>query len=155
MNLLNRRKREGEMPQTEEQTRERGFTLIETAIALVVMMVIGLAVASLFVYAIKYNSGANDRLISLAIAQQRMERLRKTPFTDAVFSTDSTTETVTNASRTYDVVTTVCSTSSCGGSSSLKLITVQVTPLGATGQWSSTPVSVTALRATQTIGANY
>lgn len=155
MSLLNGRKLEGGMPQKIGRADERGFTLIETSIALVVMMIIALAVASLFVYAIKYNSGANDRLISLAIAQQRMERLRKTPFTDAVFSTDTTTETVTNASRTYNIVTTVCSTSTCGGSSSLKLITVQVAPLGATGQWSSTPVSVTALRATQTVGANY
>jgi len=155
MSLLNGRKREDGIAQTEERARERGFTLIETSIALVVMMIIALAVASLFVYAIKFNSGANDRLISLAIAQQRMERLRKTPFTDAVFSTDTTTETVTNASRTYNVVTTVCSTSSCGGSSNLKLITVQVAPLGASGQWSSTPISVTTLRATQTIGANY
>jgi len=139
----------------EARADERGFTLIETAIALVVMMIIGLAVASLFVYAIKFNSGANDRLISLAIAQQRMERLRKTPFTDPVFSASSTTETITNASRTYNIVTTVCSTSTCGGSSTLKLITVQVTSLGATGQWSSTPVSVTSLRATPVIGANY
>ena len=129
---------------------EKGFTLMETAIALVVMMIIGLAVASLFVYAIKYNSGANDRALSLSIAQQRMERLRKTPFTDAVFSTTtSSTETVVSADRSYTVVTTV------SGSDSLKMVTVQVTALGATGVWSATPVSVTTLRATPVVGAYF
>lgn len=128
---------------------ERGFTLIETTIALVVMMVVGLAVASLFVYAIKYNSGANDRALSIAIAQQRMERLRKTPFSDAIFSTTSATETVVSAERSYTVVTTI------SGSSTLKTVTVQVAPLGATGVWSSTPVTVTTLRATPTVGTYF
>lgn len=122
---------------------------METAIALVVMMIIGLAVSSLFVYAINFNSGANDRALSLTIAQQRMERLRKTPFSDAIFSTASSTETVVSAGRSYTVVTTI------GGTSTLKVVTVQVTPLGATGAWASTPVTVTTLRATPTIGANF
>lgn len=134
---------------------ERGFTLIETTIALVVMMVIGLAVASLFVYAIKFNSGANDRLLSLALAQQRLERLRKTPFSDPIFSSASTTEIITSVSRSYNVVTTICSTSDCGGSDTLKLITIQVTPLGSTGQWSSTPVTVTSLRASPAVGSYF
>ena len=154
MSLPNERTR-GRRPRKEGRTGEQGFTLLETAIALVVMTIVGLAAASLFVYAIKFNSGANDRLIALAIAQQRMERLRKTPFTDTVFSTDSTAETVVNAERSYTVLTTVCSNSTCGGSSTLKLITVAVTPLGASGQWSSTPVTITSLRATPQTGSNY
>lgn len=128
---------------------ESGFTLIETTIALVVMMVIGLAVASLFVYAIKYNSGASDRALSIAIAQQRMERLRKTPFSDAVFSSTSSTETVVSAERSYTVVTTI------SGSSTLKTVTVQVAPIGATGQWSTVPVTVTTLRATPIVGTYF
>ncbi len=134
---------------------ERGFTLIETTIALVVMMVIGLAVASLFVYAVKFNSGANDRLLALAIAQQRMERLRKTPFFDTAFSTPSSTETVISADKSYSVETTVCSSSTCGGSSTLKLITIKVTPVAASGQWSGTPIAITWQRATPAVGSYF
>src|SRR5712692_5606319 len=98
---------------------EHGFTLLETSIALVVMMIVTLATGSLFVYAINYNSGSGERSAALAIAQQRMERLRKSSFSDASLTTASTTETVTNAGRQYIVVTTVCSTSDCGGSDAL------------------------------------
>src|SRR6185295_6206189 len=113
---------------TIDEQNEQGFTLLETSIALIVMMVVTLATASLFVYAVNYNSGSGDRSAALAIAQQRLERLRRTPYTDTLMTTDSTTETVTNAGRTYTVVTTICSTSGCGGSSTLKVITIQVTP---------------------------
>src|SRR5438105_4967308 len=103
------------------QTDEKGFTLLETSIALIVMMVVTLATGSLFVYAVNYNSGTGDRSVALAIAQRQSERLRRTPFNDALLTTLSTTETVINAGRQYTVVTTVCSTSDCGGSATLKI----------------------------------
>lgn len=131
---------------------EKGFSLLETSIALCVMMVVTLATGSLFVYAINYNSGAGDRSAALAIAQQRMERLRKSAFTDAGLTTPSTTETVINAGRRYTVVTTICSTSGCGGSAELKLLTVQVTPQSAT-QWANSPVIVVSQRATPSVGS--
>src|SRR4030095_16444443 len=99
-----------------DKSSEEGFTLLETSIALIVMMVVTLATGSLFVYAVNYNSGSGDRSAALAIAQQRLERLRRTPFNDALLTTPSTTETATNAGRNYTVVTTVCWTSGCGGS---------------------------------------
>src|SRR5438105_8110716 len=107
---------------------QQGFTLLETSFALIIMMIVSLAAGSLFVYAVNYNSGAGDRSAALAIAQQRMERLRRSSFSDALLTTTSTTEAVLNAGRRYSVVTTICSTSDCGGSAVLKLITVQVTP---------------------------
>ncbi len=131
---------------------EQGFTLLETSIALVVMMVVTLATGSLFVYAINYNSGAGDRAAALAIGQQRMERLRKASFSGAGLTTPSTTETVINAGRQYTVVTTICSTSDCGGSAALKLIRVQVTPQGA-NQWANSPVIVLSQRATPSVGS--
>ncbi len=155
MNTPSRNKQPDTSPKKKGSGDAQGFTLVETTIALVVMMIIGLGVASLFVYALKYNSGANDRLLSLAIAQQRMERLRKTPFSNTAFSAASTTETVVSAERSYRVVTTVCSTADCGGSNTLKLIKVQVSPLGATGQWSSTPITMTSLRATPSVGSYF
>ena len=130
---------------------EQGFTLLETSIALIVMMVVTLATGSLFVYAVKYNSGTGDRSAALAIAQQRLERLRRTPFTDALMNAGSTTDTVTNAGRSYSVTTTICATSDCGGSSTLKIITIQVTPQSV-NQWANIPASITSERAAPTSG---
>src|SRR5207302_2706948 len=112
----------------EGNSNAQGFTLLETSIALVVMMVVTLGTASLFVYAIKNNDGSNDQALALAVAQQRMERLRRTPFNDTSLNTLLSTETVTSAGRRYTVATTVCSTSDCGESGPLKLLTVQSPP---------------------------
>jgi Tfp pilus assembly protein PilV len=129
-----------------------GFTLIETAFALAVMMVSGLAITSLFLYSINYNAGASDRALALTVAQQRLERLRKTPWSDASLSTASTTETITSAGHPFTVVTTVCSDSSCGGSGTLKVLTVQVTSQGSNNGWTSVPISVSTERATTAAG---
>ena len=131
---------------------EQGFTLLETAIALVVMMVVTLATGSLFVYAVKYNSGSGDRSAALAIAQQRIERMRRTPYDDALLSTASTTETVINAGRSYTVVTTVCWDSTCGGSDTLKVITVSVAPISA-NQWANAPATIITRRSSPVVGA--
>jgi Tfp pilus assembly protein PilV len=135
-------------------SHEGGFTLLETTIALVVMMVMGLAVVSMFVYAISYNAGANDRALGLAIAQQRMERLRKTAFTDAALNAGTVTETVTNSNRSYTVSTIVCTTSDCGGSATSKVITVQVAPTASGSQWSRTAATIITRRAAPAVG-NY
>ena len=58
---------------------QRGFTLLEAAIALVILMIIGLGIASLFTYAIQANSRADDRELAMALAQKRMEWLRTIP----------------------------------------------------------------------------
>jgi Tfp pilus assembly protein PilV len=134
-----------------DKKNEQGFTLLETSIALIVMMVMTLATGSLFVYAVKYNSGTGDRSASLAIAQQRLERLRRTPYNDALMSTPTATETVTAAGRTYTVVTTICSTSDCGGSATLKIITIAVTPVSV-NQWANTPATITSQRAAPSTG---
>ena len=89
----------------EGNSNAQGFTLLETSIALVVMMVVTLGTASLFVYAIQNNDGSNDQSLALAVAQQRMERLRRTPFNDTSLTTLLSTETVTSAGRRYTVVT--------------------------------------------------
>jgi len=134
------------------KTRQDGFTLLETTIALVVMMILALGAASLFVFAVRFDSGANDRAATLAVAQQAMERLRKTSFSDAIFSTASLTETYTSADHPYTIVTSVCSTSDCGGSPELKVITVRVTPAAASSQWSSTAATIISRRSTPAVG---
>lgn len=130
---------------------ERGFTLLETMIALVILLVVCVGIMGLFFYSMRNNLGASDRELSLAVAQQRMEQLRSLTFTDANLTSDST-QTVTVANRSYSVSTTICTTSTCGASSSLKLITVTVTPLNSTTAWGSTPVTIAVYRASTSVG---
>jgi Tfp pilus assembly protein PilV len=132
---------------------ERGFTIIETCIALLVLMVAALSIASLFAYAIQYNTGANDRALAQTIAQQQMESLRKTPF-DQIASSNST---VTSAGRSYTVVVTACNdgTAACGGSAAMMKITVQVTPQAGGPSWVRRPVTLIALRGVLSFGPNY
>ena len=134
-----------------DKSNEQGFTLLETSIALIVMMVVTLATGSLFVYAVNYNSGSGDRSAALAIAQQRIERMRRTDWGDALLATPTTTETVVNAGRSYTVVTTVCSDSGCGGSDTLKVITISVSPISTNG-WANTPATITTRRSVPTVG---
>lgn len=112
---------------------EAGFTLLETTIALVVMMVVGLGAASLFFYAVGANTTARDRELSMAVAQQQMERLRNAEFADldaTVTSTGGANKTVTSGNRQYTVVTTV--TNTVTGDSTKKTVIVQVRPRGST-----------------------
>jgi Tfp pilus assembly protein PilV len=110
-----------------------GFTLLETSIALVVMMIVGLGAASLFFYAVGANSTARDRELSMAVAQQQMERLRNAEFANletTVTSTGGANKTVTSGDRQYSVVTSIVNTVT--GNTTKKTVVVQVTPQGST-----------------------
>jgi Tfp pilus assembly protein PilV len=108
-----------------------GFTIIETSIAMVIMMVAALASASLFAYSIRNNSGANDRELAMAVGQQQMEQLRNVAFTDASLNaTAGTTTTVTSAIRQYTLLKIITDSNVVNGAATVKTITIQVTPLG-------------------------
>jgi prepilin-type N-terminal cleavage/methylation domain-containing protein len=132
--------------------RARGFTLIETSIAMLVMLVAGLAASSLFVYAIKYNAGANDRAVAQSLAQRQMESLRKTSYDSLADST----QTVASADRNFTVAVAVCNdgTAACGGSTAVKRVTVTVTPSSGKG-WSLSSVTLITLRSSTGTGAYY
>ena len=101
-----------------------GFTLIETTIALVLMMIVSVGLAPLFVYATRYNSTAAIRAGALAIAQIKLEQLRSTPFDSCVSSTETlSVGDPTTGSQTYTVQLIVVSPTS-----TLKDITLVVTP---------------------------
>jgi uncharacterized protein (TIGR02598 family) len=150
--------------------QQAGFTLLEAAIALVILMIIGLGIASLFTYAIRANGSADDRELAMAVAQKRMEWLRTIPFTTQtrhvsysypdggleVTSTSGVAETVTNAGRSYTVrtiiqdVSTVPTGNPDAGEPTVKRIQVSVTPLGAATNFET--VTVTTQRSTQVTG---
>ena len=138
---------------------EQGFTLIETTISLVIMMIVGLGAASLFIFAASYNSSASDRQLAMGVAQKRMEWLRDIPFNVttrglsyaegglASTGADGVTETFTNGDRKYTVVTTITDLQSDPlGNPTLKRITLRVTPQGAGNNLGS--VILTSIRAT-------
>jgi prepilin-type N-terminal cleavage/methylation domain-containing protein len=82
-----------------------GFTLIEVAIAMVVILVALLGVVFTFTYSIMYNMGNNSRSQALAVLQQEVEQMRAAKFTptitDSILSGHaSSSRTVTNATGT-------------------------------------------------------
>ena len=136
----------------ESSRSEHGFTILETVIALMLMMIAALGAAALYAYAINYNSGAYDRVIAHVVAQRQMENLRRVSYPNLVTPAQPE-QVVVSSGRSYNVVTSICSdaTAGCGGSATLKKITVDVTP--ATGStWVRQPVRLESFRAAPTLG---
>ena len=135
---------------------EEGFSLLETAIASVVMMIVGLGAAGGFAFAIRYNSGAADRAAAMAIAQTSVEKFRTVAFTDASLNAGTTTATVSDSiGRNYTVTITITNSST-----TLKKIAVQVVPAANVGPFNSTAnsyygaVMLVAERCTPSTGNN-
>lgn len=127
--------------------QEQGFTLMETACALVVMMIGGLGICAVFAFAIENNTGSRDRAAAIAVAQQEMERFRSLTFLDAALTAGTATRTVQSAGRTYTVKTTIANTTS-----SLKTITIEVTPLLSSDPWALQTVKISVQRSAFSFG---
>src|SRR6185369_17082756 len=113
---------------------QRGFTVFETAIALVIMAVVGLAAAGGFVYAIRYNAGAADRAGSMSIAQTAIEKFRAVTFADASMTAGTTTVTVADSTgRSYWVQTTIVDKTVVNLKPTIKSITIEVYPINSSG----------------------
>jgi prepilin-type N-terminal cleavage/methylation domain-containing protein len=128
-----------------KRTSEKGFTLIETAIAMVVMAIVGLGVASVFFYAASNTANAADREMAAAVAQQRIEQLRNVAFADAILTATAvsgTTTTVTRGGRIYSIVTTIADSNVVNGEPTLKTITIQVIPQAANQSWATSTTSL-------------
>lgn len=135
---------------------ERGFTLIETTIAMVILMVAGLAVVSLFAYSIQYNSGSNDRALAVSVAQQQVEQFRSVAFADPLLAVSVATvlspNTISNG-RTYQVTKTVTgSNNNASGNPTLKTITIRVVPMSP--GWAGFPVILRTARSAITTGSH-
>jgi len=116
---------------------EEGFSLIETTIAMLLMLIVALGSASLFSFSVYINSGGSDRAVSLAIAQQAMEALRGATFngttTDARLNAGTTTQNgVIRDGRSFTVTKTVVD-----NSTTLKTITITVRTQAIVTGWAS------------------
>lgn len=128
--------------------QEKGFTLIETSTALLVMMIGGLGICAVFAYAVRNNTGSRDRAAALAVAQQHMERYRNVTFLDPLLTAQAaTTQTVTSAGRDYSVRTTITNTTT-----SLKTVRIEVTPLLNNDPWALGAVQITVQRSAFALG---
>jgi Tfp pilus assembly protein PilV len=141
--------------ENKNKKNERGFSLIETCIAMVVMMVAGLAVASLFVFSMQNNVGGSERALAMAVAQQQLEQLRVVNFEDTTMNTGSSTTTISSGGHSYTVVKAITDETNPNGSTKqLRKITVTVTPVGGSrGTWTRSPVTLVCLRSTLAAGS--
>ena len=141
-------------PKTKTANGESGFTLIETSIAMVVMMVAALACSSLFVFSINNNVGGSERALSMAVAQQQLEQIRSVTFEDSTLNAGTTNVSVTTGGRTYNVRRVVVDNlNSDNSAKNLKTITITVTPQAAGPNWTRTPVVLVTGRSTINSGS--
>lgn len=141
-------------PKTKNSKGQQGFTLMETSIAMVVMMVGALAIASLFVFSTQNNVGGSERALAMAVAQQQLEQIRSVSYEDTTLDVGTTTSTVQSAQRNYTVQRTVAQETNADNSpKQLKRITITVTPQTGGPNWLSTPVVLVSLRSTLASGS--
>jgi prepilin-type N-terminal cleavage/methylation domain-containing protein len=141
-------------PKNKTANGQGGFTLIETSIAMVVMMVGALACASLFVFSVNNNVGGTERALSMAVAQQQLEQIRSVTYEDSTLNAGTTNLTVNTGGRTYNVQRVVADDLNTDNSAKkLKRITVTVTPQAAGPNWTRTPVVLVSYRSTLASGS--
>lgn len=63
---------------------EKGFSLVEVTIAMVILLVALLGVFVTFTYAVNYNAGNNSRAQALSVLQREVELYRSAKFTPEV-----------------------------------------------------------------------
>lgn len=141
-------------PKTKNTKGQRGFTLIETTISSLVMMVGALAVSSLFVFSTQNNVGGGERALAMAVAQQQLEQIRSVNFEDATLNASTQNYKVRTGQRNFGVQRVVTNeTNSDGSSKQLKKITITVTPEAAGANWQRTPVVLVTFRSTLAAGS--
>jgi Tfp pilus assembly protein PilV len=141
-------------PNSKNKTKgQRGFTIVETTIASLVMLVGALGVSSLFLFSTQNNIGGSERALAMAVAQQQLEQIRSVTFEDTTLNVGTTTATVTNGGRPYTVQRVIANeTQPDGTAKQLRKITIRVTPQSAPN-WISTPVELVTMRSTLASGS--
>ena len=141
-------------PNSKNKTKgQRGFTIVETTIASLVMLVGALGVSSLFLFSTQNNIGGSERALAMAVAQQQLEQIRSVTFEDTTLNVGTTTATVTNGGRPYTVQRVIANeTHPDGTAKQLRKITIRVTPQSAPN-WISTTVELVTMRSTLASGS--
>ena len=140
-----------------DHKRDGGFTLIETCLAMVMLMIVVCGVLPLGFYALKYNSAAAIRAGAVMAAQRKLEQLRAGSFTSCISSSEVVTVGPTDSpTYTIDVIVTDVT-------ATLKDITITVTPQGRntsggvyaqTDGWMRGQVVIYTKRTTSSTGSN-
>ena len=122
---------------------EAGFSILETAIALVLMTIVALGAASLFYYSIRNTVTAGDRDLSMAVAQQKMEQLRNLDFLDSdlAAAAGTTPVTITRGGRQYQLYTSIVDSNVVNGAATTKTITIRAAPVSDMANWSGSITS--------------
>lgn len=74
-------------PAVETRAGERGFTLVETLVAIVILVFGLMAVTNLLLLGASNNSVANHSSAATAIASERLEQLKQVPYRDLISGT--------------------------------------------------------------------
>jgi prepilin-type N-terminal cleavage/methylation domain-containing protein len=142
---------------------QAGFTLLETSIAMVLLAIVGLGIASCFFFAAQNNSSARDRELAMTVAQQQMEQYRNLPFNNAglaATASSGTSAVITRSGRRYQVLTTITDSNMQNGTARTKTIQIRVVPLSDNSLWARNiatvfgAVTIIAERTSQTLGPN-
>lgn len=81
---------------------EKGFTLLEVLIAVIILTVALLGLSSMNVYTIKYNDNAKRNTAAVALAQDKLEALKNLSFTDSALNDSNTNNNATYTKNPYD-----------------------------------------------------
>jgi Tfp pilus assembly protein PilV len=131
-----------------------GFTLLETCIAMVVLMIVSTGVAGALLYAMRSNVGAGNRAHANAVAQRQVEYLQNVAFPNleaAVTASGGAAKVVQVEGHSFNVTTTF-QYAPTAAAPTMKTIIIEVRPRGDANSWVTTPVTVRLQRTTQVIG---
>jgi Tfp pilus assembly protein PilV len=133
----------------------RGFTLLETTVAMLVLMVVSMGVVGALLYAMNSNLGAGNRSHANAVAQRQIEYLQNVPFVNleaAVTAAGGAAKVVQVEGHSFNVATAFQYAPSAAAPT-LKTVVVTVTPQGVDpNSWAQSPVQARLQRTTQVVG---
>lgn len=150
---------------------ERGFSIIEVCIALLILLIASIGVATAFVFSVNNNSSAGDRAVAAALAQREIERLRNLDFNNAALNAtvnpvvqilnSSGQPWAGNGGRPFRVTMTITDvdTDTSAAAAALaptgKIIRIDVTPGGNSRNWANGTVTLITARSAFAPGPNY